>query len=355
MTDAWNAARDSHDAQGPRPDARESLALLIGADLPLEAGLRALGEETPRGRFRRTLLRMSRELANGRPIEEVLSRRSGGLPGYLRGLVKAGVQSGQLGRFLEEFLLTIRRRRSSRQSYWLALLYPLLMLPLALLAVTGMMWLIVPQFASIFEDFGTELPAMTVVLISMGELLSPRLLLGFAAAIIGGLLLLQLMPYAWSPAPWTRFVQSLPLVGPPSRMRGMSEFCSFLGLLVSGRLPLQESLDVTAGALQDANLRAGCRKLSARVAAGDSMEAGARQLPHFSAELLSLLHWETRGEAFGQMLRHAGEVYAARSHVQLGIVLLFFQPLVLLLIGMILGFTVLALFLPLIKLLNDLT
>lgn len=85
------------------------------------------------------------------------------------------------------------------------------------------------------------------------------------------------------------------------------------------------------------------------------MADAAAGLPHFTAQLQSLFHWERRETAFGEILRQAGSVYAARSKVQLGIIGVVFLPLILLCIGGFLGMSVIALFMPLIKLLNALS
>src|SRR5690606_13848707 len=120
-------------------------------------------------------------------------------------------------------------------------------------------------------------------------------------------------------------------------------------------VPLPDALEITSGALWDANLRAGSRKLAARVADGDSLDGGASGLAHFPAELRNLFRWEDRGAAFGEMLRQAGVVFAARSRVQLGLLWFIVPPLALLLVGSILTLTVIGLFMPLVKLLNELS
>ena len=328
---------------------------LVSAELPLGSGLRALSEEAPSRRMRRTLRQMSDELDDGLPPEEVFSRGRRGLPHYLRGLVRAGVQTGRLGTYFEEFLLAVRRRRSARQDYWLALAYPLLLVPAVMLVSSTLLASVVPQFKDIFNDFGVELPGVTVFVIRLSDLLSPPVLIGLAVAIPLLPLLWQVLSLSVGPPVWTRFVQALPVIGPPAKMRGMSEFCSFLGPLVDGGLPLGEALDMTADVLIDPNLKAGTRRLSSRVDEGELMQDAAVRLPHFSAELRNQFRWERRGETFGEMLRQAGRVFAARSHVQFGIVGLIFQPLLLSLIGGFLGLVVVALFMPLIMLLNALS
>ena len=312
-------------------------------------------EESPTRRLRQTLRTMSEELSAGAAAEDVLTRGGRGLTRYVRGLVRAGIQHGQLSLFLEEFLQAVRRRREARQSYWIALAYPALLLPLSLLAVLAFLAFFVPQFKVIFYDFGLALPGMTVFVIKLADALRPPVLIGILVAVLLLPVLWQLLPLLFGRAVWTRAIQHLPVIGTPARMRGMSEFCSFLGLLVSGGTPLGEALVVTSDVLNDANLKSGARQLAERVETGIPMQEAALSLPHFSSELSSLFRWEKRGLAFGDMLRQAGRVFAARSQVQTGIVVLFFQPLLLLLIGGFLGFIIIALYLPLVRLLGALS
>lgn len=334
----------------------DAISTLVAGGLPLESGLRALSEEVPSRRLRLALRRMSDELANGRSPEEVLSQSRRGLPHYLGGLVRAGVQSGQLGVFLEQFLLGVRRRRAASRGFWRMMAYPLLLIPLVLLLGTGVMAFIVPQFKDIFDDFGVELPAMTSLLMSFSSLpFVVGIVVGVMLFVTLAVLIVLLGPYVPGHATRLRWFQFIPLIGTPSRMRGLSEFCSLFGLLVRGGIPVGDALTMTSSALQDANLRQGSRRLAALVEQGESLAVAATVLPHFSAELKSLFRWEPRGDAFGDILQRGGEVYSARSQVQVTQCLLFLQPLIFLGVAAFVGFTVLALFLPLVKLLNALS
>lgn len=332
-----------------------SVAMLVEAGLPLEAGLRALGEEVPSLRLRRVLVRMSDELAAGQSPDEVLSRGGRGLPRYIRGMIEAGVRTGQLGTFLAEFLVILRRRKRILLEFFLPLLNPLILVPLTLWLVAVPLSRLTAQFKEIFNSFGVELPAITILLMNLSALASVSSLLSLTAVMLLSVLVIALLRYVLGPATWTRAVQRIPLIGTNSRMRGMSEFCSLLGLLVQGRVPLPEALEITSGALKDANLRAGSRKLSRRVSDGESLYEGATRLSHFPVELRNLFRWEDRGAAFGEILRQAGVVFAARSRVHLGLLWLILPPLMLMIVGGVLVLTVIALFLPLMKLLNELS
>ncbi|MGD9858363.1 MAG: type II secretion system F family protein, partial [Planctomycetaceae bacterium] len=298
---------------------------------------------------------MSRELAQGQAPDDVLSRSGSGMPNYLRGLVKAGVQSGQLGAYLEQFLQSLRRRRSAALSFWGMMAYPLFLVPFAFLVSVGVLGWIVPSFSDIFSDFGVALPGITLALITLSR--TPVLVgmsLGIPAAVLAMVLVIILSRYVPGHATRLRVFQMIPIIGTPSRMRGLSEFCSLLGLLVSGRIPLPDALRMTASAIHDANLRQGARRLATRIEQGESLEMAAYGLPQISRELRHLFRWEPRGDAFGDILMRAGEIYSSRTRIQAGLAIMLFQPAVFVCIAMFLGFVVIALFMPLIKLLNEL-
>jgi len=329
---------------------------LVTAGLPLEAGLRALSEEAPSARMRRLLRNLSRDLAEGQSPEVVLSRPGNGMPVYLRGLVKAGVQSGQLGAFLEQFLMSLRRRRSASLSFWGMMAYPLLLMPFVFLVAGVILGWIVPQFKDIFNDFGVDLPEITIALLALSSrAVMIGIFIGVPALVLLVYLAVVVGPFLPGHAGRLRTFQQIPIVGTPSRMRGSAEFCSLLGLLVSGRIPLPDALRMTASAVHDANLRQGARRLATRVEQGDSLESAAQGLPQISRELAHLFRWEPRGDAFGDILLRAGEIYSSESRVQSGLTVMIFQPLLLVGIAVFGGFVVIALFMPLVKLLNELS
>jgi type IV pilus assembly protein PilC len=136
---------------------------------------------------------------------------------------------------------------------------------------------------------------------------------------------------------------------------GLSEFCSLLAILVDNRVPLPEALRLTAAGLTDANLRDGCRRLAERVEEGAPMADAARGMLHFPRTVLSIFRWQSHAQALADGLRSAGELFAVQARVQSNIVGVFLQPLLLLFVVASVGFVVICMFMPLIKLLNELS
>jgi len=156
-------------------------------------------------------------------------------------------------------------------------------------------------------------------------------------------------------APIVRTMQSIPIVGTASLLAAASEFCILLGMLVRARIPLPEALRLTAKGLRDPNLRAGCLRLARQVEAGDSPAYAASILPHFGPRLVQLLRHTDHEKSFGEILRAHGELFAIQAEAQAGIAVVWMQPFLLVIVGLLGGLIVISLFMPLIKLLNELS
>lgn len=335
----------------------ESIVELTQAGLPLSAGLLAYSEEVPSSRMRKSLRRMALALDAGRPLEDVLGDKPGTAPDYLRGLVRAGLATSQLGEVLGEHLYCVRRSRLVRTRLWIGLVYPLLLLAAGLSVGLFMLIWPIPAFREIFSDFGVSLPGITMMVIQASDFIVATaaywpwilfVLLVLAAAIYS-------IRYLPGRAERVRLFQYLPLIGSASRYAALSEFCSLLSILVQSRVPLPAALRMTADAVRDPNLAAGSRELAAQVAHGLPAESAARTLSHFPGSIATLFRWQGQPEALARALRSSGELFATQARLQSGVVGLLLQPLLLFFIVSFLGTIVIALFMPLIKLLNALS
>ena len=112
---------------------------------------------------------------------------------------------------------------------------------------------------------------------------------------------------------------------------------------------------LSAGSLRDADLREACLELAVRVEAGESLTEAAADVGRFPRDLLHMFHWADRGDDFSEGLQNISDVLSAQSRVHSHTLAIVCEPAVVIGIGVIVGLTVIALFMPLVKLLNDLS
>ena len=331
------------------------MANVTGAGLPLSAGLRALSEEVPSFRVRRWLLAISERLDRGQSLGAVAREAEGSWPRYFLAMLFAGQRTGKLPTLLNECVVHLRTTADVRRQLWVAMAYPGVLILVAWLLLSFLATWLLPQFKSIFLGFGTELPGITVAILAWSEVM------GF----LGWWFLPALVVAAW--LAWIAseslgcerardaLVSRIPLFGEARRSAALGEFCRLLSLLVKYQVGLPEAVRLAAGSVRDTDLREACLELATRVEAGESLTEAATGIGRFPQDLLHLFHWADRGDDFSEGLQNASEVLSAQSRVHSHTLAIVCEPAVTIAIGVTVGLTVIALFMPLVKLLNDLS
>jgi len=337
-------------------DAREisgHIAEVVSAGMPLEGALAAVAEELPWGRLRSSLEAIVHKLESGADLERALA--STGAPRYLSALVRAGTRSGRTGEILENFVAGSQAVSELRQMLWMALAYPLVLV----FVLTGL-WLllvswIIPEFAAVFDGFDCRLPVMTTALVGVSQFLATHGARVFSAVVAAILVLCLFLRMALGPAGTRRLVCCVPVVGPLLRWLAMARFSTVLSVLLESRVPLDEALVLAGEASGDAEIRANCQSMQTSVRAGQTLESAAHQVGRFPKSFLRALAWEPRREGFAEVLHSMAEMYAGRARALVAILIALLPPLFMALVAFVVGFVVVALFMPLIELLNKLS
>ena len=339
-------AATAHDVGG-------HIADVISAGVPLEAGLAAVAEEFPVGRTRRALQQIVHRLECGEELDSVLA--SSGAPAYVPALVRAGRRSGRTAEILENFIAGSRSVAELRQSLWMALAYPLAVLLVTVpLLVFLFVWLI-PSFESILRGWDIKLPGITSALLAVSRLLiedggTILLVVAVSAVVVGVVIRLTLGPLATR-----RLVGSIPVAGPLLRWLGLSRFAPILSLLIQSRVPLDEALLLAGDASGDAEIRHDCRVMAATLQSGRTLESAAGDVKRFPQSFVRALSSEQYHEGFPDVLQSMSEMYAGRARILVAFLMAVLPPLTVCVVGVVVGFIVISLFMPLLQLLNMLS
>jgi type II secretory pathway component PulF len=327
------------------------VAELTKAGLPLGAGLRALAEELPGRRLPRMLREVARRLDAGDDLLKILESQGARLPVHLRGLMLAGVRTGRLAEVLEEYVDLQHGQAELHRRVAAALAYPfILLLFMTALTVFAGLYL-VDEFAKIFRDFGTELPAMTVFIIHESRPIM-WLFVSLSGLSIAIPLLLWMAPSAaW---PWP-LVYRLPMVGPLLRWSHLAQFARLMGLLLEQQVPLPDALRVTAVGLRSGNLARACCRAADDTEKGRPLDESLAARRQFPASLIPVIQWGQRAPALPDAFRAAAEMFEGRSRAQGTVLEIMMLPVMFFVILVFVGFFIIALFLPLIALIQKLS
>ncbi|MEE8451058.1 MAG: type II secretion system F family protein [Thermoguttaceae bacterium] len=328
------------------------VASLAKAGLPLESGLRALADELPGGRLPQALREISRRLQGGASLESAIKAMGPRFPAHVRGLILAGTRSGQLAEVLEEFVDLHRSQEELRWRVWLAVAYPLLLLAmLSGLAVLADRF-IVDEFVRIFDDFDAELPVMTQAVITLSGPCS-WLMVAATAGLAGIVLLLT------TPIPGLSLLRrplyAIPVIGPLWRFNRWSQCCRLVGMLVRLKAPLPEVFRLTATAVGDPYLAKRCRDVANDLEAGHSLAKSLMSRRRFPLTMIPLIEWGQRTDALPEAFEATAEMLEGRAETQAGLLTAMLLPITLLILITSVGLFMVAMFMPLISLIQNLT
>jgi general secretion pathway protein F len=326
----------------------------VKAGLPLESGIRALAEQTRSRTARRALLRLSEQLEHGVPLATALEESRAGLPRPMCALVEAGLEAGRLDGVMQFCVEQAQRSISLRQQVWMFLAYPMFLLWFAMVICGTIMLLMPRQFKKIFDDFGTELPGLTVVMIQLSDAMNsvgtlPWLIL----ALIGPVVAISFMVFGSSRSS-QRWSTSIPVIGRCFRYAALNDLCRLLALLAESGLPLPRALRFAGSASEDQWLSRQCQLIAMDIEDG-SPPATAVMMADLPSSLGQVFRTARSEKTFAEALRGLADIFAAQCFVSSQVINSVIAPFAVAAVLGLFGITTGAMFLPLIKLLNDLS
>ena len=335
------------------PAVAGQISQAIRAGLPLEAGLRALAEQTRSRRTRRALVELSERLEQGTPLAEAMQNLGSHLPHSMSALVEAGLETGRLDSVIQYSVEQSQRASWLRREVWTSLAYPLFLVWFSAMICAFILVTIIPQFKRIFDDFGTELPGLTVVLIRFSDSIvnfwgivgTPFFYIPLGLCVLFFLLAQSGLMQRWA--------TSIPLFGTVFRLATYSEFCQVLAILTEANLPFSKALRFAGAASDDRWLKRKCLMMAHDVEHGSTPDEAA-MLSGLPNSLRQVFRHASSERTFIEALRGLADLYAARCSVSSRLVSTILEPFAVVVVMGFAGMTAIALFLPLIKLLNDL-
>lgn len=329
----------------------ELLAEVSRSGMPLPEGLRAAADETHSRRLAGNLRVLASQFESGVKLNEsAISQQATGLPPHVIGIVRAGVRSGHLGEALDALIDQDRAYRDIWRHLVSSLAYPTMLLIATLILFVAAVLLIVGPSRALFDDFGTELPGNTLMWIEVANGLP-------TALAVGGILLTALLlgiRCIGGRVTWARFLAGIPVLGTLFHLAGVSQMLRLMEVMLSHDMPLPEAMRLTSSGVANANMQAVASWLAQGTAAGvplsDLMEAS----PRVPASIVPVVRWGEQNNAMSESLRSAYELLEGRIRLQGSLLSVLVGPLMLIFIAVLLGSLLVAMFMPLVSLIQNL-
>src|SRR5437867_4239973 len=319
---------------------------LVKAGLPILRIFDLLIERARRPAFQAVLRAARQDIRGGTAVSEALERHPLFFPELYIASLKAGEQAGNLPEVLQRYIAYLKLMMGLRQKMTKALAYPAFLVIVGVSVVAFLLMYVLPTFSAIYGEAGKNVPEATLALITLvGAIQSHLVSIGVAFAAL-------VLAFRWwvrtgnGRALWDRITLALPLIGDVLVKHQTIQFTRTLATVLAGGTPLVSALQTVRGALTNRFLADGLATATERVREGTTLSAaleGVKVFPRMALEMLAV------GEETGSldaMLRDVAELYEGDLDQRLSQLTTWIEPVLLLVMGLVVGAIVVIMYLP---------
>ena len=329
------------------------LATMVSSGMTILRAFYVLEAQTENPKLTEDLVLVRKDVEAGLPLSDALERH----PKTFNPLYVAMVRAGETGGVLEESLIRIadqlEKEESLRRQVKSAMAYPTVILTFAMIVMIGMVAFIVPVFAGVFEELGSgaKLPAMTQFVMGISTLVTTKWYLliagsvGFVFAFI-----------KWKKSPtgrsiWQRFLLRVPFkIGDIFQKIALARWSRTLSALVSAGVPILQALEITGKTSGNHVVEKAMGDVIANVKAGGTIAAPLKDAPVFPGMVCSMLAVGEETGALDTMLSKIADFYEDQVEAAVKQLTSILEPIMIVIVGCVVGFIVIAMYMPLFKL-----
>lgn len=322
------------------------LSTLIDAGLPLLRSVNVLIAQLKPCKLRDILREAAQDIQTGSTFSEALAKHPKQFDRLFVNMVRAGEVGGMLEVVLQRVASFLERREALKRRVKGALVYPIAVMVIAAGIVSFLLIKVVPVFAEIFGELGAALPAPTKLLIASGDFMVYKwwiLLLVINSTIIFMKLIAKI-----------RVVQRVfdivslkfPVVGDLVTKVGVARFSRTLGTLISSGVPILQALKITRETIGNSVIQDAVDKVHDSIKEGDTIAAPLDETKVFPPMVVNMIDVGEETGQLDQMLNKVADIYDQEVEVAVEAMLTLMEPIIIVVLGGIIGFIVISLYLP---------
>ena len=328
------------------------LATLIQSGIPIEQALSAAAQQTDKPGMRSMLIAIRAKVMEGYTLADSLGEFPRAFPRLYRSTVAAGEHAGHLDLVLNRLADYTEARQEARQKIQLAAIYPIILSVVAIAIVVFLLTYVVPDIIEVFVRQGQELPGLTQAMLMVSDFLAAWGLY-LLALLVAALLVFQFA--LTKPAFRLKFhkrLLHLPMLKGMVRGVSTARYASTLSILTTSGVPLVDAMRIAGEVLSNDYLRQELKDAARKVSEGGSLHRALDQTGYFPP---MMLHMIASGEASGEldsMLERTARMQENTLQSKIAAMVGLFEPMMLLIMGVVVLIIVLAIMLPILNMSN---
>ncbi|EKM0372609.1 protein transport protein HofC [Cronobacter turicensis] len=330
--------------------AVRQLAALLQAGVSLTQGLAMLSSQHPVAQWRALFAQLAKQLGRGVAFSETLRQWPDIFPPLYISLMRTGELTGKLDRCCQQLAQQQEDQQKLRKQVIKALRYPAFIFTVALLLTLGMTCFVLPQFTAIYRSFNTPLPLVTRAVIALSEGLMQYAVWWLGVLLIAPLLIIRLRRKPQWQLREAAWLLKLPLFGPLIRGQLLSQIYTVLSLMQGAGIPLLQSLGSVEETLASPLWRQAVGRVKEGIASGLPLWRALEQETVFTALCIQLVRTGEETGSLDLMLEKLASWHLGQTSERAQTLAATLEPLMMMIIGLIVGTLVVAMYLPIFRL-----
>lgn len=327
------------------------LATMLAAGIPLVQSFEIVGNGHEKPAMQKLILDIKTDVEGGTSLHEALAKHPLHFDDLYVNLVEAGEQAGALEALLDKVATYKEKTEALKKKVKKALFYPTAVLVVAVIVTVILLIFVIPQFEELFKGFGADLPAFTQMVINLSRFVQAKGI--FIALVLGG------AGYAFvyfkkrskrMREILDRIVLKIPIVGPILNKAAIARYARTLSTMFAAGVPLVEALESVAGATGNIVYENAVMKMKDEVATGQRLQRAMENTGLFPNMVIQMI---AVGEESGSLDEMSGKVatfYEAEVDNAVDAMSSLLEPLIMAILGVLVGGLVIAMYLPIFKL-----
>ncbi|MCE9583231.1 MAG: type II secretion system F family protein [Planctomycetes bacterium] len=329
------------------------LSILQDAGLPIVRSLKILTEQMKPCALKGIVAQVAEDVESGSSLSEALSKHPKAFDRLYVNMVKAGEAGGVLDTILQRLAVYMEKAAALKRKIIGASIYPAAVISIAVLIVSGILIWVIPQFKTVFDDLGAELPLPTMLLLKMSDFLVSFWWLLPAVPFAIYVVYKMIVKNKGGRMALDKTKLHMPLFGEIIKKSVISRFCRTLGTLIASGVPILEALSIVKNAVGNEVISNAVQIVHDSIREGESIAEPLGQTKVFDDIVVNMIDVGEETGELDKMLIKVADNYDDEVDAAVGALMSIMEPMMIIGMGLTIGFIVVALFLPLVSLINN--
>ena len=324
----------------------KQFSTMLGSGVPLIQSINVLATQQKNLAFSAALKQIQNDVENGKTLSEAMRSHKQVFDSLYVAMVRAGETSGSLDQILMRLTTYIEKAAKIKSQVKSAMVYPAVVVVAATAVISALLAFVVPTFAKQFQDSGRELPALTQIVVDISNFFRDNIIFVFAGVFVGIIALNLYRKTEMGSAQFDRLILFAPVIGDLVRKVSVGRFCSTLSTMLKAGVNLLEALNICAASAGNKRVEAFILYVRAQIEQGVKFSTPLAKDGLFPPMVISMVEVGEATGALDEMLLKVAEFYEEEVDLAVKTLLSMIEPIMIVSIGSVVGFIVIAMYLP---------